>query len=436
MASKDKDLADTALRNKAKWGWIFYDWANSAFSTTVMSAFFPIFFSQYYSAGSDPVLSTARMGDANSICALAVVLSVPFFGALADRGGHKKKFLLMCVLLGVSFIAALTFVPKGAWLWGILCYIVAFFFHSAANAFYDALLPEVANETEIDMVSSQGYAFGYLGGGLLFVLNILMYVKPTLFGLADGISAVRLSYFTVAVWWLAFTIPLLIFVKEKPSKHQNTLSMPAQIKSAFSSLVSLFKELGGMKPTLLFLIAFFLYNDGVGTIIKMSGDYGVKIGLQNSDLLIALAVVQFVGFPCALVFGKLAQRYHPKLGIFIGIVVYTCTVVWAYQMQFAWEFYALAVAIGFVQGPVQALSRSFYSRLIPIERAGEFYGLYNMLGRFIGILGPWMIARVVTVTGDHRSSILSIALLFIAGGALLLMVDEKKAKLIVERMRK
>jgi UMF1 family MFS transporter len=290
--------------------------------------------------------------------------------------------------------------------------------------FYDALIVSVAKPEHRDRVSAFGFALGYLGGGLLFAINVLMTLKPTLFGLADAAAGVRVSFVTVALWWALFTIPLLRFVREPPATASER---PFALGGAIGEVMGTLARIRALPQVWGFLLAYFLYIDGVDTIIRMAVDYGMSLGLPSQSLIIALLITQFVGFPAAMGFGKIARHIGTRRGILLGIGVYILVTVLGYFMQTAAHFYALAVIIGLVQGGVQALSRSFYSRIIPQHEAGEFFGFYNMLGKFAAVIGPALMGSVGLITGSTRASILSIAILFIAGGALLLRVEEPRS---------
>jgi len=378
---------------KAIWGWALYDWANSAFATTVMAGFFPVFFKQFWSHGADVNLSTAQLGFGNSAASLVMALLAPVIGAVADTASAKKKFLIFFAYLGALSTAALFLVGQGRWAWAIFCYALGIVGFSGANIFYDALLPSVAPRGRIDSVSSLGYSLGYLGGGLLFLLNVAMTATPQTFGLPDAAAAVRLSFVSVALWWGGFTVFTILWVPEHrspaaPRGLARTLSM------GIRQLGTTFRKIRQFKPALVFLLSYWCYIDGVDTIIRMAVDYGLSLGFASSDLIAALLLVQFVGFPAALVFGKLGQRWGPRRAIFLAIGIYMGVTVWGVMMTNRLEFYVMAVIIGLVQGGIQALSRSYYARLIPAEHPAEFFGFYNMLGKFASIVGPALMGTV------------------------------------------
>lgn len=421
-----EDFKDLQQSGRARWSWILNDWANSAFSTTVMAGFFPVFFKKYYSAGVDATTSTAQLGIANSIGSILIALAAPILGSIADSGGYKKKFLFLFTYIGILSTAALSLLKQGDWAMACFVYVLGSLGHAGSTCFYDSLLPAVSTRKDIDYVSAVGYALGYLGGGILFAVNVLMYLQPHLFGIADGPTAIKISFLTVALWWSLFSIPIFLFVREPSRTSSNHRPWHANVRHGLSELRHTLSLAPQLKTLFLFLGAFFLYNDGVGTTIKMAVDYGMSIGFKDSDLITALLLVQFVGFPAAWIFGYLSRRFHPKTGIYFSILVYLFVVVWAYRMQSVGEFYAMAAMIGCVQGGIQSLSRSFYARLIDEERAGEFFGFFNLLGKFTGILGPALIALTVVLTGDSRLGILANSTLFILGGLLLFSVNEAR----------
>ncbi len=411
---------------KSIYSWALYDWANSAFATTVMAGFFPLFFKQYWAGGVESASSTFMLGSANSAASICVVLMAPLLGAIADRGGTKKRFLIFFAMMGVVMTGGLFLVAEGAWLMALLLYGIAILGFSGSVVFSDALLLDVAGEGRIDYVSALGYGLGYLGGGLLFAFNVLMTLYPASFGMQDAAEAVRWSFLSVAVWWGLFSIPVMLFVKEHRPPREGRIR--SDVRAGIQQLIGTFQQVRQLRSVFLFLLAYWLYIDGVDTIIRMAVDYGLSLGFDSSNLLAALLVTQFVGFPAAILFGKLGERRGPRQGIMLAIFVYLLVVVWAYQMERVWEFYALAVAIGLVQGGIQSLSRSFYARLIPHDKAGEFYGFYNMLGKFAAVLGPLLMGWVAMGTGSHRLSILTIPVLLISGAVLLALVDEKRGR--------
>ncbi|MFP4547346.1 MAG: MFS transporter [Fidelibacterota bacterium] len=577
------------IKNKPQFAWIMYDWANSAFATTVMAGFFPVFFKNYWSSSTDVNVSTAYLGLANSIASLIVAMLAPVLGAIADQGNSRKKFLIFFAYMSILMTGCLFLVEMGDWPVALFLYIMGTIGFSGANIFYDSLLPDVANEKNIDYISAKGFSLGYLGGGLLFLVNVLWYTMPSSFGFATEFTSpvinfdqsnqgvqlevesteydfsekenfpailtsyykseieelslyrenntnfaeislsldkvinwenlnpsisfgeykkaefvavnkesgkllvknltrkisendpvklrfdneiiiskcekgvcynvkglnnywndpvlktdllkpaqeflpIRLSFLSVALWWGLFTIPLILWIKEK--KHTKKRGIFYYSKKGFKQLGKTFSEIKHLKYVFLFLLAYWMYIDGVNTVIRMAVDYGMSIGLPSSSLITALLITQFVGFPSALVFGKLGEKWSVKNSLYIGIFVYLATNIWAVFMNSVLEFYVMAIVIGIVQGGIQALSRSMYSRLIPKNQSAEYYGFYNMTGKFAAIFGPALVGsiNIIARTAGFNSNaatrigIGSIAILFIGGSILLYFVDLEKGK--------
>lgn len=411
---------------QAVWSWAFYDWANSAYSTTVMAGFFPLFFKEYWADPNNPTHSTFYLGMANSIASIVVAALAPLLGSVADQGSTKKKFLILFAFLGVIMTGGLWMVAQGNWQMAVFFYVLATIGFASGNVFYDALLPGLASEERVDAVSSLGFGLGYLGGGLLFLVNVFMYLKPEIFGIPDGATAIKISFLSVAVWWAVFTIPLILFVPEP--KNYDTVDFKNAVRMGWVQLVQTFKEIRNMKVVGTFLLAYWFYIDGVDTIIRMAVDYGMSLNFPGESLIIALLIVQFVAFPAALIYGWLASKIGTKTAIMVGIIAYSFITLLGYFMTEAWHFYVLAILIGLFMGGIQALSRSLYTRIIPPDKSAEFFGFYNMLGKFAAIIGPALMGTIALVTGSARLSILSILLLFILGAFFLNKVDIEEGK--------
>ena len=411
---------------QAVWSWAFYDWANSAYSTTVMAGFFPLFFKEYWADPNNPTHSTFYLGMANSIASIVVAALAPLLGSVADQGSAKKKFLILFAFLGVIMTGGLWMVAQGNWQMAVFFYVLATIGFASGNVFYDALLPGLASEERVDAVSSLGFALGYLGGGLLFLVNVFMYLKPEIFGIPDGATAIKLSFLSVAVWWAVFTIPLILFVPEP--KNYDTVYFKNAVRMGWIQLVQTFKEIRNMKVVGTFLLAYWFYIDGVDTIIRMAVDYGMSLNFPGESLIIALLIVQFVAFPAALIYGWLASKIGTKTAIMVGIIAYSFITLLGYFMTEAWHFYVLAILIGLFMGGIQALSRSLYTRIIPPAKSAEFFGFYNMLGKFAAIIGPALMGTIALATGSARLGILSILLLFILGAFFLNKVDIEEGK--------
>jgi UMF1 family MFS transporter len=411
--------------------WAFYDWANSAFATTVMAGFFPVFFKEYWNAGVVATESTFRLGLLNGLGAAVVALLAPVLGAIADRSSSRVRMLMMVTLLGCAATAGLALVAQGHWVAASLLYMLASLGFWGGIVFNDSLLLHVTEPDEYDLVSGFGYALGYLGGGLLFAVNVFMTLQPQLFGLADAGEAVRASFVTVGVWWLIFALPCVLVVKER--KAVRSVGAAEAVRQGLRELRGTLAEVRKYRPVLWFLAAYFLYIDGVNTVIKMAVDYGLSLGFGPADLMKALLLTQFVAFPAALAFGWLGRRIGARRGIFLALTVYAGVTCYAYFIDSARDFYVLAVVVGLVQGGIQSLSRSYFGRLVPEGKSSEFFGFYNMMGKFAAVLGPLLMAITARLTGDSRLSILSILVLFIAGGTLLVLAARAERRAAVSR---
>ncbi len=396
---------------RAVWAWSLYDWANSAFALTVISGFFPLFFKQYWSDDIAVTQSTFYLGLATSFASLLIFILAPLLGAMADHGSLRKRMLFSLASIGAFATAALFWVGEGQWLPAVVLYVLGLLCFSGANVFYDALLVAVSTERDRHRVSALGYALGYLGGGLLFAVNVAMTLKPEWFGLADAVEGVRWSFVSVAVWWLVFSVPIMLFVDE-PEVSRDTKT---GWREAVAALRETAREIKNYPQVWLFLIAFWFYIDGVHTVIVMAVDYGLSIGLPQDALIKALLLVQFVGFPAAIAWGRVAERIGPVRCLHITIVVYMGVTIVAVNMDSAVEFYLIAAVVGLVQGGIQSVSRSVFSQLIPEHKSAEFFGFYNMAGKAAAVVGPLMVGVIAALTENSRLGLLSILILFVAG---------------------
>jgi MFS transporter, UMF1 family len=399
---------------RAIWSWAFIDWANSAFSIVVMTAFFPALFKDHWAAvpGMTPERSTWYLGLANTLSSLLIALAAPVLGSIADRGNGKKKFLLGFTLLGAAATAALPLAAKGDYALAATLYALAALGFSGNSMFSDALITDVAPRDRLDRVSALGYALGYVGSGLLFAALVFAVANPAAFGFADALAAVRTGFWITAAWWLLFTVPAMIWIRESPGTPAAGAAGP------FRRALATFAEIRRDRRLLLFLFGYILYIDGVNTVIKMAVDFGRAIGLDTAGMMKALLVTQFVAFPAAIVFGRIGERFGARRGIMLGVAVYAGLCVFATRMDSQAEFFAMAVTVGLVQGGVQSLSRSYFARIIPAEKGGEYFGFYNLVGKFAAILGPTLMGVSALLVGS-RLSILSLLLLF--GGGLWLI---------------
>jgi UMF1 family MFS transporter len=402
--------------------WALYDCGNSAFATSVMVGFFPLFFNEYWSVEATGAETTTRLMLVNGIASLLLAITAPVLGAIADRGGLRKLLLTLFSVMGAATTAWLYWVPQGAWQQAAFVFGVASTGFAAANIFYDSMLMDVTAESRFDHVSAFGFSVGYVGGGILFAVHLLMILEPGWFGLPDIQTAVRVAFLTVAVWWLLFTAPLLSVV------HEHKPAVRPQLRSAvsmgFAQLKETFRHIRQVRAALLFLIAYWLYIDGVNTVMKVAVDFGYKIGVGQTDLMIALLVVQFVSFPAALLFGWLGERIGPKRGLLIGLAVYVGVTSWAAFMNTVAEFYTMACLVGLAQGGVQSLSRSLFARLIPPDKPAEFFGFYNMIGKFAAVLGPFFVAFAAATTGNARSAVAAVLPLLLVGAFVLMRVPD------------
>ena len=410
--------------DKSAWSWALYDWANSAFATTVMAGFFPIFFKSYWASDLSDAESTFAIGSVNSLVGLLIAFSAPILGAFADAGESKRKFLFSFALLGIITTGYLFLIPDSSWKLAIVFYGLGVIGFSGANVFYDSLLVTVSKEEERNRTSALGFSLGYLGGGILFLINVIMFLYPSWFGLDNQIDAVLWSFMLVALWWFIFSLPIYLNVKE-PIQSSSSKSINRIVIEAFSSLLNTARSIKEYKSAVIFLLAYFLYMDGVDTIIRMATSYGSDIGLSATSMIQALLLTQFVGFPATLVFGYYADKFGYKYSLSFAIIVYIFVVLFSSQMDTALEFYVVACVVGLVQGGVQAISRSFFSTLIPTNKAAEFFGFYNFIGKSSVFIGPFMVSGIALVSGSPSYGILSLLILFIPGLILLWMVPNK-----------
>ena len=404
--------------------WALYDWANSAFATTVMAGFFPIFYKSYWASDLSNLESTAMVGYANSLSGLIVVLLAPILGAYADIGTKRKKLLLLFASLGILCTASFYFIPQGEWMLAALLYAIAAVGFSGGNVFYDSLIVSVSDNENRNRVSALGYSLGYLGGGLLFLINVIMFLNPQLFGIESQSNAVLLSFFMVAVWWAFFSVPLLRNVKEQDSERENPRFFQT-LKQSFNEVYQTLSEVRKYKNVAIFLLAYWFYMDGIDTIVRMATAYGTDIGLEASSMITALILTQFVGFPSTLIFGYFADRLGFKKILTIGILIYILISIFASRITTAAEFYAMAIVVGLVMGGVQAVSRAYFSSIIPKDKEAQFFGFYNLVGKSAVVAGPALLAWISMIFNTPRAGILGLLVLFIPGLILLWMIPKE-----------
>ena len=401
-----------------------YDWANSAFQSTIITAVFPDFFSSVAAADLPPAIATARFAWATTIAVTIIAILGPILGAMADYRAMKKRLLAVSMAIGVAATFMMAGIDRGEWQSALVIFMVANVAIAASFVFYDSLLPHIAAPHEIDRVSTGAYALGYLGGGILLVFNLLWILMPGMFGIPDTIAAIKLSFVSVAIWWLVFSIPLLRRVPEPPrALEAGETGLENTVGVAFKRVWETFHELRGYRNAFLMLIAFLLYNDGIQTIIRMATIYGAEVGIDRNARIAAFVVVQFVGVPFSFLFGSVAARIGAKTSIFIALGVYVGISVLAFFMTTAWQFFALAFLVGTVQGGSQALSRSLFARMIPKHKSSQYFGFFSVFEKFAGIAGPAMFALSVTISGSSRAAVLSVIAFFVAGGLVLTRVN-------------
>lgn len=425
-------LARLGLDRKELRAWAMYDWAVSSFQTTIQVAIFQIFFVSVVAADMAESSRTAAWASANVISAILVAVLSPVLGAISDVAAAKKRMLAGFMILGVGAVAGMYFLERGDVAMASWLYIIATVGATASVVFYEALLPHLAPAEEVDRVSSAGYAFGYIGGGVLLAINVAWILNPAAFGLPSGNDLtpaqqtlpVRLAFLSVAVWWLVFSWPILRHVPEPPRMlERDEVGVRNLLVTPFVRLGETVRTLRTFKHAFLMLLAFLIYNDGIQTIIRMATAYGAEIGIPTSALTVAILIVQFVGVPFAFLFGMLAQRIGAKTAIFIGLLAYTAISIVGYFMSSARDFYILAFLVGMVQGGTQALSRSLFSSMVPAHKSGEFFGFYSVFEKFANIFGPLLFALTIWATGSSRAAILGVIAFFAVGAWLLSRVD-------------
>ena len=428
------------MNKKQIYSWALYDWANSAFATTVMAGFFPIFFQEYWSNSDNVSLSTFYLGLGNSIASIIVALLAPILGAIADRGSFKKKFLIFFAFLGIVMTLALGFIAQGMWPIALLVYIFATIGFSGANIFYDSLLPSISNDNNIDKVSALGFSLGYLGGGILIIINAAMVNFPSFFGLSSAVEATQYSFISVAIWWAIFSIPLLVFVKEEEINEKE--SIKDSVKNGIIQFKNTFQDIKKLKVVATFLLAYWLYIDGVDTVVRMAAAFASTLEFSTQDIIIALVLIQLVAFVATLIYIRISNYIGLKNGIYLGILGYIVIIICGFFVENVSQFYIVAFLIGCFQGGIQSISRSLYSRIIPENKAAEFYGFYNMLGKFAAVFGPVLMGSVTLILSNNfddeitaaRYGLLSIMILFILGAYVFSKVDIKEGEEIAKNL--
>ena len=417
-------LARLGLSRPEVRAWALYDWANSPFQSTVINAVFPLFFASYAAKGLEAVDATARFAWATTIAVTIVAIAGPVLGAIADFKAWKKRLLAIFMVVGVIAVLMMAAIQEGAWMMALAIFILANIGDRMSWILYDSLLPHIATRDEMDRVSTAAYAIGYIGGGILLLGNLAWILTPKTFGLPDTVAATKLSFISVALWWLLFSFPLFRRVPEPPRIIEADETRTENVfRAAFGRVGETFRELRTFRNALLMLIAFLLYNDGIQTMIRMAAVYGAEVGIDSNAQIAAFVLVQFVGVPFSFLFGMLADRIGAKPAVLISVVVYTIVSIIGYFLATVWQFFLLAFLVGTVQGGSQALSRSLFARMIPRHKSSEYFGFFSIFEKFSGIAGPLVFAASVTLFGNSRAAVLSIILFFILGALVLTRVN-------------
>jgi len=407
--------------SKQERSWIIYDWACSAYTMTILTLIFPVFFKTYIAKDLAGYESTAYLSYANSFAALIIALLAPFLGMIADFKGNKKRFFSFFLIIGLFFTISLSFISQGKIFFSLFIFVLSIIGYAGANVFYDSFLTDVTTTKRMDKISTHGFAWGYIGGVLLFIISyLIIYFRNSL-----GISltfATKISFILTAIWWFTFSIPILKNVK------QNHYIEPVKnpLSYTWKKTLSILKTVKKNKPAFMFLLAYFFYIDGVSTIIKLSSSYALDLGINQNTIMIIFIMTQFVAFPCAILFAKLAKIFSPKKILLFGIGIYTSISIFAFFMSTPLHFWIMAIMVASAQGGIQALSRSYFGKLIPKENSSEFFGIYNIFGRFATIMGPLLLGGLTTLTGNSKYGVLSLILLFTIGGILLIRVPEEE----------
>jgi len=412
-------LIPRAAIDKKVVAWAMYDWANSAFALSVMAVLYPLFLGSYWSAGASGSSVTARLAWITAAGNAAVAILAPVFGTIADAGGYRKRFLVVLATIGACMTALLGLVGEGDWPWALGLYMLASIGFYSSNVFYDSLLVDVTEERYYSFVSALGFALGYLGGAALLAINVWMLKSPASFGLADANSAFRFAFVSVGAWWALFLAPLVLFVPEQ----KRALAVTGHtVRAAYRRLRATIVEVRKYRDAAVFLAAYLLYVGGVFTVIFMAVNFGQRLGFSNFDLVVALMITNFAGFPATLLYSFLGHRYGPRRGIYFALAVYIGVCCWAGFMTTIGQYYALAIIVGCVQGGAQGLSRSLYASLIPQDQPGEFFGFYNMVTKASHVIGPILVGIAAMLSDEPKFVLLALLPLFIGGAAILTRV--------------
>ena len=414
-------MTESKILNKKVISWALYDWANSAFALSVLAVLYPLFLGSYWSVGSTGAQVTARLAWITAGSSAIVAILAPVFGTIADAGGYRKRFLLVLALLGATATATLGLVGEGNWPWALGLYLIASFGFYSSTVFYDSLIIDVTEPRNYSFVSSLGFSLGYLGGATLLALHVWMLTSPETFGLASSTDVLKFAFLSVGIWWAVFLLPLIAFV---PEHRSGIVVASGAVRAAYRELKSTLAEVRKYRNVVVFLIGYCMYIGAVFTVIFMAANYGQRLGFSQNDLVRALMITNFVGFPATLLYGFFGHRFGPKMGIYFALLVYIVVSSWAVFMTDVNQFYVMAIIIGCVQGGVQGLSRSLYASLIPPDQPGEFFGFYNMVTKLSHVLGPTLVGLAATFWDEPKYVLLALLPLFIFGALLLATVKQ------------
>lgn len=404
--------------------WALYDWGNSAFALSVLAVLFPLFLGSYWSAGDPGPAVTSRLTWATATGSVIVSLMAPVLGAIADSGGYRKRFLFVLTILGAVSTAGLSLVGMGGWPQALVLFVFASIGYYSAAVFYDSLIVDVCHPRYYSLVSSLGLSLGYFGGAFLLTMHVWMMYTPGNFGFADATGVIRFAFISVGAWWLIFLLPIMLMVRERKS---TLIVEGGAVSAAYANLRKTFTKIRSYRNIFIFLSAYWLYIGGLFTVIFMAVNFGQRLGFADRDLVTALMITNYVGFPATLLFGLMAHRFGTKRAIYVGLAVYIVVVCWAVFLRDVRQFYAMSITIGLVQGGVQSISRSLYAGLIPRELSGEFFGFYNMLTKFAHVLGPVLIGIVVAFTDEPKFILVTVLPMFLLGALLLARVETQDA---------
>jgi len=417
--------------NRAKFAWCMYDWANSAFATVILAAVLPVYFASLVPAGgvpvfwsSAPVPATAFWGYTVSLSMALVALAAPAMGNLADRRSWRRPLLILFCIIGALATAALALAGPGCYLLAAGLFVIANVGFAAGNIFYNAFLPSLATGSEADRLSAKGFAYGYVGGGLMLLIAFILIQQHAWFGLPDQGVATRLGFLLTGAWWLGFALPTFAWVRDTdlPSLHGPALKTPRDYLRAINDLRR-YPDLAR------FLVAFLLYNDGIQTIIAVSAIFArEELGLGTGTILGCFLMIQFVATPGALLFARLAERYGARGAVLISLAIFTAISGYAATMRSASEFWLLGGAVAIVLGGSQAISRSLFASMVPPQRSAEFFSFYAISAKFASIFGPLVFALIIDLTGSNRIAILALAAFFVVGMVLLFRVDAERGR--------